>query len=75
MTTPHVTSVPHAGPSPHAPVARQTPEQYAQEIFNTLRNLGAPYGDAMREARKALADARADDYSRQVRRDREWRAL
>lgn len=40
---------------------RQTPEQYAQEVFETLTACGSDYDSAMREARIALADARADD--------------
>lgn len=45
---------------------RQTPEEYAREVFETLTAIGSDYASAMREARIALADARADDTTARV---------
>lgn len=57
----------HAAEQSSAPVLaprlarRLTPAEYARETFDSLRAIGSDYASAMREARIALADARADD--------------
>lgn len=43
------------------PAHRQTPAEYAREVFDTFTANGADYPSAMREARLALHDCRADD--------------